>query len=154
MFCRNCGKDVVASAEFCPNCGARPTSGKGFCSACGAQVSPAAEICMKCGTRLTYVAPPAAGVAMGGVSPKSRLITLILLILVGQLGVHRFFVGKVGTGIVQLLLTVAGYALLVLVIGFIPLTAMWIWLLIDLIMLLMGKFKDKNGAAVINWGSN
>jgi TM2 domain-containing membrane protein YozV len=155
MFCRNCGKDVVATAEYCPSCGAKPSSGKGFCGSCGAQVSAMAEICVKCGTRLNnpQYASAAVPAAVGGISPKSRLITLILLILVGQLGVHRFYVGKVGTGIVQLLLTIVGYATIVLVLGFIPLTAMWIWLVIDLIMLLVGKFKDSHGAAIENWQS-
>jgi TM2 domain-containing membrane protein YozV len=141
MFCRNCGKDVVATAEFCPNCGAKPTTGRSFCSSCGAQVSAAAEICMKCGTRLTYAAPTSVGVVTGGVSSKSRLVTLLLLLFLGFFGVHRFYVGKIGTGILIIVLTLC-------------FGVSSIWLLIDLIMLLIGKFKDKNGAVVLNWGSN
>ncbi len=36
MFCRNCGKDIVATAEICIACGARPQAGRAFCPACGA----------------------------------------------------------------------------------------------------------------------
>ena len=36
-------------------------------------------------------------------SGKSFVATLILCILLGGLGVHRFYVGKVGTGIIMLL---------------------------------------------------
>jgi len=37
-----------------------------------------------------------------GISPKSRLAALLLCALLGVLGVHRFYVGKIGTGILML----------------------------------------------------
>ena len=36
-------------------------------------------------------------------SPKSRLIALLLCVFVGGLGIHRFYVGKIGTGVLWLL---------------------------------------------------
>jgi len=62
-------------------------------------------------------------------SEKNWLTALLLCIFLGGLGAHRFYVGKVGTGIVFILS--AG----LLGIG---------WL-VDLILILVGKFKDKEG---------
>ena len=64
-----------------------------------------------------------------GVPSKSKITALLLCIFLGGLGVHRFYVGKIGTGIVWLL--TGG----VFGIG---------WL-VDIIMIAVGKFKDKQG---------
>ena len=69
------------------------------------------------------------------VSEKSRLITLLLCIFLGYFGIHRFYVGKVGTGIIWLI--TGG------IFGF--------GVLFDLIMILLGKFTDAEGNAVENW---
>ena len=65
-------------------------------------------------------------------SGKSFVATLILCILLGGLGVHRFYVGKVGTGIIMLL-TLGGLG---------------IWQLIDIISIAIQKFKDSDGAVI------
>lgn len=67
-------------------------------------------------------------------SEKNWLTTVLLAWLVGVFGVHRFYVGKIGTGILMLL-TCGGCG---------------IWTLIDLIMVLMGKFTDKDGNVITN----
>ena len=67
-----------------------------------------------------------------GNSEKSFVSTLILCLLLGQLGVHRFYVGKIGTGILMLL-TIGGLG---------------IWQLIDTIMIATQKFKDSNGLLI------
>jgi TM2 domain-containing membrane protein YozV len=64
-----------------------------------------------------------------GTSDKNKITALLLCIFLGGLGVHRFYVGKVGTGIVWLL--TGG----VFGIG-------WI---VDIVMIAVGKFKDKQG---------
>jgi TM2 domain-containing membrane protein YozV len=67
--------------------------------------------------------------APAGKSEKKKMTALLLLIFLGGLGVHRFYVGKVGTGIVWLLTWgVFGIG--------------WI---IDLIKILSNKFTDKEG---------
>ena len=66
---------------------------------------------------------------VAGTSDKNKTTALLLCIFLGGLGVHRFYVGKTGTGVVWLL--TGG----ILGIG---------WL-IDIIMIAVGKFKDKQG---------
>lgn len=69
------------------------------------------------------------------VSGKSRLVTLLLCFFLGLLGVHRFYVGKIGTGILMIL-TFGGLG---------------VWVMIDLILILVGSFTDKEGKRVFNW---
>ncbi len=68
-------------------------------------------------------------------SEKKRLVTFLLCFFLGGFGVHRFFVGKVGTGIIQVF-TLGGLG---------------IWALIDMIMILCGSFKDNEGNVITEW---
>ena len=70
--------------------------------------------------------------AESGNSEKSFVATLILCILLGWLGVHRFYVGKIWTGILMLL-TLGGLG---------------IWQLVDLIVIAVQKFKDSKGLLI------
>lgn len=67
-------------------------------------------------------------------SEKEWLVTLLLCLFLGYLGGHRFYAGKIGTGILQLI-TLGGCG---------------IWTIIDLIMILTGKFTDKDGNEITN----
>ena len=66
-------------------------------------------------------------------SPKSKVTTLILCIFFGELGVHYFYVGKIGMGILYLF-----------TMGFCGVG----WL-IDIIRIACGTFRDKNGMYVV-----
>jgi TM2 domain-containing membrane protein YozV len=68
-------------------------------------------------------------------STKSRTVTLLLCFFLGCIGVHRFYVGKIGTGIIWL----------------VTLGILGIGALIDLIMIIIGKFKDKEGNLITTW---
>ncbi len=68
-------------------------------------------------------------------SPKSRLAAALLAWFLGVFGIHRFYVGKVGTGILMI----------------VTLGGLGIWALIDFIMILVGSFKDKEGRVLSNW---
>lgn len=76
---------------------------------------------------------------MGGsgyiISPKSRLVTLLLCFFLGMPGIHRFYVGKIGTGIIYLL----------------TFGVFGIGVLIDLILILFGGFRDSYGRPIKNW---
>lgn len=62
------------------------------------------------------------------------IATLLLCFFLGHLGIHRFYVGKVGTGLLMLL-TAGGLG---------------VWYLVDLTMIILGKFKTKEGTSVIH----
>lgn len=64
---------------------------------------------------------------------KDWLVTLLLCIFTGGLGGHRFYTGKIGTGI-AMLFTLGGCG---------------IWALIDLIMIITGSFTDSNGQPLV-----
>ena len=68
-------------------------------------------------------------------SEKSRLVALLLCLFVGWLGAHRFYVGKTGTGIVM-----------ALTLGFFG-----IWVMIDLIFIVCGIFRDKQNKRLFHW---
>ncbi|QNF31960.1 TM2 domain-containing protein [Adhaeribacter swui] len=80
---------------------------------------------VKAAEKKEKAAEPAAAAESG----KSQLIAAILAFFVGALGIHRFYLGYTGIGIAQLL-TLGGCG---------------IWALIDLIRILMGDLKPKDG---------
>jgi TM2 domain-containing membrane protein YozV len=96
-----------------------------FCRACGAKMHPSAAACPGCGAAQT----PASQ------SQKLILPAAILCFFFGVFGVHRFYAGKIGTGILQLL-TLGGFG---------------IWAFIDFIMIVIGSFRDADGKLIDQW---
>lgn len=68
--------------------------GESFCRDCGSTINRNAEICPKCGVRQRSI--PQAG-------NRNRVSAGILALLLGGLGMHKFYLGKPGLGIVYLL---------------------------------------------------
>jgi TM2 domain-containing membrane protein YozV len=68
------------------------------------------------------------------VSEKSKTPAILLCFFLGFLGFHRFYVGKILTGILML----------------VTLGGLGIWQLIDLITIILGAFKDKEGLTLKN----
>ena len=68
-------------------------------------------------------------------SDKRILLSCLLCFFLGGAGVHRFYVGKIVTGILQLL-TFGGLG---------------IWVLIDLVKIMAGLFTDKEGNKITQW---
>lgn len=99
-YCPNCGKPVNEETNFCPNCGMPLKS--------ISEPKPAKET----------------------VSDDDRwLITLLLCILVGSLGVHRFYTGNILTGVLMLI-TLGGCG---------------VWTIVDIVMIAGNTYRDGDG---------
>lgn len=66
-----------------------------YCVNCGTSIDAQAEICPGCGVRQPSLRRP------GKIS--RRVAAAIFAILLGSFGVHRFFLGQVGWGILYVL---------------------------------------------------
>jgi TM2 domain len=60
---------------------------------------------------------------------------LLFCILLGFLGIHRFYLGKIGTGVLMAL-TLGGLG---------------VWNLVDLILIAVGSFRDTENKRVFRW---
>jgi len=72
-----------------------------FCTECGNVIKAKAEICPKCGVRQSTPQ-----ISLGSVAPngKSKLAGALFALLLGGIGIHKFYLGRIGWGIVYLLL--------------------------------------------------
>ena len=68
-------------------------------------------------------------------SEKRILPAFLLCFFLGVFGAHRFYVGKIGTGLLQL----------------VTLGGLGIWALIDFIIIIVGSFTDKQGNKITQW---
>ena len=115
MFCTNCGTEF--DSKFCPSCGT------------------AAEQKTETEEKVVVVAPQilVSEAPKNGAVYKSKWTAFFLCLFLGGLGLHRFYVGKVGTGVLWLF--TAG--------------CLGIGSLVDLIMILTGSFLDSNGNKLV-----
>lgn len=116
-----------------------------YCPKCNAPCPDEATVCFNCKTAFMQQAPNYAyppqpqpiivnTVFQQPISTKNRWVALILCIFLGLLGIHRFYVGKVGTGLLWLFTG-----------GMFGIGA-----LIDLIMIACGSFTDYAGLPLQN----
>jgi TM2 domain-containing membrane protein YozV len=98
------------------------------CFSCRDVIPATAVVCPRCGT-------PQPSVALASTTESRILPALLLCFFLGVFGAHRFYVGKIGTGILELL-TLGGLG---------------IWWLVDMILILTGSFRDKNGQRITEW---
>lgn len=99
------------------------------CSQCGSQLQTGSKFCTQCGANTQTNS----SLSTDAISKKSAVTTLLLCIFLGGLGIHRFYVGKIKTGILMLL-TGGGLG---------------IWTLIDLIRIACCDFTDSEGKYLI-----
>jgi len=98
------------------------------CFSCRDVIDATAVVCPRCGT-------PQPTATLVGVSERRILPALLLCFFLGVFGAHRFYVGKIGTGILELL-TLGGFG---------------IWWLVDMILILTGTFRDGDGQKITEW---
>jgi TM2 domain-containing membrane protein YozV len=73
-----------------------------------------------------------------GASGKSQLVALLLLIFLGGLGIHRFYLGYIGRGFLYIGLLITSFLI-------VPAIALFVLLIIDLIKTITGSLKPKGG---------
>ncbi|MFC7132980.1 MULTISPECIES: TM2 domain-containing protein [Salinibaculum] len=103
-YCINCGEQIADDAEVCPECGVNQSTrleggyrGRGehekYCVDCGALVHKQAELCPECG-----VEQP----SRGSLRDSEQVVAGLLAILLGGLGVHKFYQGNMRNGVLYL----------------------------------------------------
>ncbi|MDE0164478.1 MAG: TM2 domain-containing protein [Bryobacterales bacterium] len=107
-----------------------------FCVACGAEMDRSDKFCHACGwDRRVPPTPPPQRPVDPNPSPYNRLAALLLCLILGFLGLHRFYVGKVGTGLLWLF-----------TLGFLS-----VGVIFDLVLISTGEFRDAEQRRVLRW---
>lgn len=122
MYCRNCGSAMNDQAAICVTCGVPVGKGNNYCPVCGETTDSMSTICIKCGVNLNSHS-----------QQKSKLAAGLFGIFLGMFGVHRFYLGNIGIGVAQLLITVLSCFILSWV--------SFIWGLIEGILILSGSIN-------------
>jgi len=80
---------------------------------------------------------PYPGMTADGFSRRNRWIAGALAILLGSLGVHRFYMGHIGIGLAQILISVLSLGVLAPVVG--------VWAFVEGILCFCGAMHDVDG---------
>ena len=81
-------------------------------------------------------------------SPGDQRLLELLTLFGGIFGMHRFYAGRPLSGLCMLLLSPVGLILLVFFIGVFPLSAVTTWMLVDLVFVARGRFRDGQGRRI------
>ena len=135
---------------MCPKCGVPKNKWRSaeevFCTSCGEKIKREAEICPKCGVRQIGISVQSSSNTSS--SPKWG-ITGWLAFLLGNVGVHRFYVKKTVLGIITIAIFLVAMFFTnysdTQVLGWLMIGGLTVWSLIDFFLILNEKYKDKQG---------
>jgi len=68
---------------------------------------------------------------MYDIKKKSMVLAYLLWFFLGSFGAHRFYLGKIGSAVAMLIITLVSYAMLIIFIGIFGLIAIGIWWIVD-----------------------
>ena len=106
-----------------------------YCQKCGAPMGADDRFCRKCGCDATVPLWQTTPTVAANASDRKRLVAVLLCVFLGVFGAHRFYAGRIGTGILWL------FTLGILGLG----------MLYDLILIIAGEFRDDLGRKIVIW---
>jgi TM2 domain len=106
-----------------------------YCARCGGVMNATDRFCHACGWEVGGAEAPRIPVAVVNPSDRNRLTALLLCVFLGPFGAHRFYVGKIGTGLIWLF-----------TLGFLGIGVVY-----DLIFIATGEFRDDRERRVVRW---
>lgn len=106
-----------------------------FCSNCGKEIADEAIVCIHCGCAT-------ANHQKNTKTNKSMLCAVVLWLLLGGIGAHRFYLGHNISGLFMLLCLLFCWLI-------IPGIILGIWWLIDIVALVSGGLKPSDGSELI-----
>lgn len=129
-------RNSATDAGYAEDASSEPDAG--FCTQCGARMRIGDRFCDNCrwdSESDTPGQPPPSPRNLGPASNYNRLTILLLCLFLGPFGVHRFYVGRVGSGLLWL------FTFGLLGVG----------VIYDLVLIATGEFRDEQGRRVLHW---
>lgn len=128
MTCPKCGANLIDGAQLCYRCGTPqnavnpsvsvPPVRTKYCQHCGGLIDEQCVVCPKCGVQVAQLKAEQPTIVINNSNtntninrntiggyygrPKNKMVALILCIFLGVLGVHKFYEGKIGMGILYM----------------------------------------------------
>lgn len=158
-----------------------------FCKKCGAELPDDSKFCYKCGATIDSISNELKlektkelknYEVKKEISQKSRLAALLFGIFLGGIGIHNFYLGQIGRGILKIVLRILGIFFYIIgpcsaaysytvygnlsaaglaslsvlsILAAILLIAGSIWAFVEWILIACGKAKDSKDLPVSKW---
>jgi TM2 domain-containing membrane protein YozV len=133
MTCPQCGFSNHANVVRCQKCGAGlPVAQQPAPPAQPAQPAQPPQQQFAQPTQQQFPAPPT-------IPPKSKAVAALLCWFLGIFGAHNFYLGRTACAVIQLIISLSCFGLYVI----------WIWVLIDFILIICGSLKDSNNRPLV-----